>query len=256
MSLLIFELTHLGMLFGADRSISIDGSTEKGDEMTKVFKWPDDRAILGFVGEAEVNGVDMDRWLAGFMARNSNFYNLQALAENLREEIELAINAEHSDTIPLHIFHIGGFEELDGRHVPKCFFVTNVYGIDEKGFYRDKKLEVKCTEELWDNYFKNQNLDSVIQYLKARDEDANPFWLHQSYDLLTFNIWYSSFLRAMDLLYLHKKGNHPKPKTLPEWEERIRLQILMYDSYFKSFYPATYRPVGGDPDVVSLKWPS
>jgi len=66
MSILVVEVLSEGIIFGADRNITytdVNGSTTQGTSRSKVFKWPTERFLFGFVGAATVGGLPMDEWL-------------------------------------------------------------------------------------------------------------------------------------------------------------------------------------------------
>jgi len=81
----------------------------------------------------------------------------------------------------------------------------------------------------------------------------NPFWFHQGYDLVTFNMIDATLKEAFKYLFA-SHPNHSLPETLEDWEKHLKMTILTYGSYFQAFNSPNAQLVGGA-DVVSLKWP-
>ena len=86
-----------------------------------------------------------------------------------------------------------------------------------------------------------------------KENNLEPFWFHQGFDLLTFNVLHASLKLAFkSLIQDHPK--HKLPKTLDEWEKHAKMQILMYGSYFESFHQSDELYVGGGADILSIEW--
>ncbi|MFO0357405.1 MAG: hypothetical protein ACK50A_10635 [Sphingobacteriaceae bacterium] len=256
MSFLIVDLTSKGLIFGADRNVTTiysDGTQNQNTKTEKVLKWTNDKALIGFVGQGSIGNYSTTDFVKDFIKRYPDFKSLETISEILRSEVEAQRKIDEGNNKPeMLIFHIGGFETVNSCIVPKVYMVTNIHALDPKIGYTDVRKEFKSTEEL-KNYFPNidpANFKSTIAELENKLE---PFWFHQGFDLMTFNILHSSLKLAFKSLI----QNHPKhklPTTLEEWVKHSKMQILMYGSYFESFHPPDKLYVGGGADILSLEW--
>jgi hypothetical protein len=146
MSILLVELVPQGIIFGADRNITSEerGTPEFIDETDgksyyeilhrhysqsprpKVLRWPQRKALIGYVGEAQINGVPTDEWLYDFIGNHLKFDSFATLAESLRQSIEhqRRIDEGNDAASPL-IIHLAGFEEREGIQVPAVWVIRN-----------------------------------------------------------------------------------------------------------------------------------
>jgi hypothetical protein len=70
MSILIVEVLSEGLIFAADRNITasyLDGTSKQTDRRPKVLKWPNERAMVGFVGVARLNNQPIHEWMQKFI---------------------------------------------------------------------------------------------------------------------------------------------------------------------------------------------
>ncbi len=70
MSILIVEALSEGLIFAADRNVTAsyqDGTSKQIDPRPKVLKWPNERAIIGFVGVAQINNLPIHEWIQKFI---------------------------------------------------------------------------------------------------------------------------------------------------------------------------------------------
>jgi len=145
MSLLLVELVPQGIIFGADRNITIervkvrheesqDGTTfiEERHEhrcqspRPKVLRWPQRKALIGYVGEAQINNVPTDEWLYDFIGDHLQFDSFETLAESLRRSVERQRRIDEGDNDPAPIIiHLAGFEEREGIQVPAVWVIRN-----------------------------------------------------------------------------------------------------------------------------------
>lgn len=256
MSFLIIDLTSKGLIFGADRNVTTtypDGSQNQNKKTDKVLKWPNDKALIGFVGQGRIGKFTTTDFVKDFMSRHPVFTSLESISEILRGEVEAQRKIdEGSNKAEGLIIHIGGFETDNSHVVPRVFMVTNIHALDPKIGYTDIRKEYKSTEEL-KNYFPRIDPAKFKSTVAQLENNLDPFWFHQGFDLMTFNILHSSLKLAFKSLITH----HPKhkiPTTLEEWVKHSKMQILMYGSYFEAFHPPDKLYVGGGADILSLEW--
>jgi len=255
-SILVVELVRQGMLFGADRNVthSVTGgglAIQGHSQRPKVLKWPNETAIVGYVGLAQIEGRPTDEWLYSFIGRHLTPTNSEELARALVDELEAAIPESVRAVEPL-VVHLGAFEQQDGHWVPKCWFIRNTLNLDY-----DTKADFDVSEELllelpdrFGRFLPNKVRDAV----GALSDSLDPFWFHQGYDLGTFNTLHAYLKEAFRLL-LAQHPAHNRPQSLEEWTRHLRLTILTYGAYFEAFKTPFEHYVGGGVDVVSLAWP-
>ena len=133
MSILLVEVVPQGMIFGADRNITLsrplissDGTqTEYSEEFLgysqrpKVLRWPQRKALIGYVGAGSIGGLPADEWFYDFIGDNLSFQNFSVLATSLGERVEeqRRIDEGVGKPEPL-IIHLGGFEERNNTMAP------------------------------------------------------------------------------------------------------------------------------------------
>jgi hypothetical protein len=114
MSILVVRLVPKGLLFAADRNITQTLPHHRGyvlrgqTQRPKVLKWPNRDAIIGYAGEARIDGTPTNEWLYGFIGRNITFPDFATLGLALGQELEAVMQAGKVGS-PL-IIHLGGFE--------------------------------------------------------------------------------------------------------------------------------------------------
>lgn len=260
MSILLVEVVPQGILFGADRNIT---ETRQGvgllveihgqSQSRKVLRWPRNRALVGYVGAAEIGGQPTDEWLYDFIGDNPRFASFDALAEDLRARVEAQrrIDEGGQDPDPL-IIHLGGFEERAGLQVPVVWYIRNAFDLGPQG-YQTIRRAFERSEEFW-KYFPNVAPTDIREALKERAEQYEPFWFHQGFDLGTFNTL-ETYLRAAFRFLCENHQEHTYPVKLSDWQQQVRMSILTYGAYFEAYRAVSEQYVGGGADVVSIPWP-
>jgi len=263
MSVLLVEVVPQGIIFGADRNVTqfiqhqgkgaiteIRGQSQR----PKVLRWPRRKALIGYVGDAQIGGVPTDEWLYDFIGDHLTFSNFADLSESLRASVEKqrSIDEGGSGARPL-IIHLGGFEERDGVKVPVIWYIRNTYSVGED-LYGGVRKEFEHSEEFW-RYFPNSSPLDIRATLAERSARYDPFWFHQGFDLGTFNLIEVFLKGAFRVLSENRPLDHPLPSTLSEWEKQIRMSILTYAAYFEAYKGPGEQFVGGGADTVSIEWP-
>jgi hypothetical protein len=274
MSLLLVELVPQGIVFGADRNIHseekgtpefIDGADGKSyyevlhryysqAPRPKVLRWPKRKALIGYVGEAQINRTPTDEWLYDFIGDHPQIDSFETIAESLRQAVERQrrIDEGTSDPQPI-IIHLAGFEERDGIQLPAVWVIRNDHDPPKLKDIRKEYVKEDC---LWleshDWYVPPQNLRKHLSDLAAR---FKPFWFHQGIDLPTFNLL-EAFLKA-GLRELYRSGllDLRGPQNLEDWERQVRMSVLMYGAYYQAYQKPYEQYVGGGVDTVSIPWP-
>jgi hypothetical protein len=152
------------------------------------------------------------------------------------------------------IIHLGGFEERKGTRVPVVWVIRNTHkhGPFE---YKDFRKEFECVEAFWGKEaFSDTDPQDIRRVLKVLAKQFKPFWFHQGIDLITFNVLQEAIKSSFRFL-CEQHPDHDFPKSLADWEKYLRMQVLMYGSYYEAFFPAGRHFVGGGVDIESIPWP-
>jgi len=264
MSILLVEVLPQGLVFGADRNVtftkqravqggSITIEIHGQNQRPKVFRWPNRKALVGYVGVAEIGGIPTDEWLYDFIGSHLDFPNFGVLSESLRVKVEEQRRIDEGNLGPEPlIIHLGGFEEREGVQVPVTWYIRNAHGFGALG-YEDFRKEFLNSEAFW-YYFPNITPQEIRALLRLMASQYNPFWFHQGFDLGTFNL-IEGFLKAAFRWLCEHHSNHTLPESLHDWERQVRMSILTYGAYFQAFKGPSEQFVGGGVDTVSLEWP-
>lgn len=273
MSILLVELVPQGIIFGADRNISVESKKvtyeDKGEERPfieqhhyhyyqsprpKVLRWPSRKALIGYVtNDATLGGMPTDEWLYDFIGDHLNFSSFEDLAESLRKRVEEQRRIDEGNNEPEpFILHLGGFEERQGIQVPIIWVIRNAH--DPTGMDDWRKEFIK-KEAFWSMFEHSIPAKDIRAYLAVRAITSEPFWFHQGFDLGTFNLLESFLKTALKELHLNKPVNQRHPQTLLDWERQVRMSILTYGAYFQAYKEPYEQYVGGGADTVSIPWP-
>ena len=132
MSLMIIKVVPQGLVLGADRNVThMSGTVKKIDNKEiyefkvgygnrpKVLRWPNKKALVGYVGAASMGELFTDEWLSDFIGRNHNFDKFADLAKSLKEEAEKQRTKDDNGKSPeIQIFHLAGFEKENEKWHP------------------------------------------------------------------------------------------------------------------------------------------
>jgi len=266
MSILAIEVLPEGIIFCADRNITITRTTGIGvstllevrtqTQRPKVLRWPNSKALAGYVGLGEIGGKATDIWLYEFMGRNITFPSIKQLAETLKAEVEAATAAQLKDKPHLLAIQIAGFDSRDGILAPAVYGVRNYTSLDASG-YKGVGPTFYCLDDFWSNHGLMsiyKPTPSTIKDVLKKLADANaPFWFHQGIGLAIFNTLEGYMKFAVH--QLQSAGAIPKPSCLMDWEKNLKFGVLSYGAYFSAFKDPGEQFVGGGADVVSIPWP-
>jgi hypothetical protein len=254
MSILTVLLVPEGMLFGADRTVTV--TQHRGpvdlvsyDERPKVLKWPNGHALVGYVGLARIGTKPANTWLYEFIGRHSGREPAQDLSQALVADLEMAIPKSVREQNEM-ILHLGTFETREGLPVPQCWYIRN---LDANG---KTQAHFEAREELFlPHYFGQFKTADMRGVVEGRASAYDPFWFHQGADLATFNTL-DAVLRAMFRLLVdkHPAGIHQRPTSLDDWARYLRMSILTFGAYYEAFRSPAERVVGGGADVEWIEW--
>jgi len=254
MSILTVVLVPQGMLFGADRTITVTQHSGpvivvSHDERPKVLKWPNAHALVGYVGVARIGTKTANDWLYEFIGRHPGREPAVDLCQALVSDLERDIPASVREDNEM-ILHLGTFETRDGLALPQCWYIRNLDG------HGNPQRRFEAREELFlDHYFGQFKTTDVRDVVRQRADVFQPFWFHQGADLATFNTLDAVLLGTFRLLIdKHPTGVHRRPRTIEDWERYLRMSILTFGAYYEAFRPPAERVVGGGADVEWIEW--
>ena len=262
MSVFIIHLLPQGIIFAADRNITINSVYQDREQLisinnygqtqsSKVLKWPNNKAIIGAVGAATLGGIPINEWFYNFIGSNINFSNFNELAKSLKDSVESQRLIDDSGNEPqAMVIHLGGFEKKDDIWVPVIYFIRNA-DIDSDGNYI-------CSDFVYGEevgrIFQSLKPNEIKQRLKELSEKREPFWIHHEIGLKTFNLLDAFIKNALNIIYTNNI-ELSFPATLNEWEKHAKMIVLTYEAYFQAFKDPWEQYVGGGVDVLSLPWP-
>jgi len=253
MSILVTELLSSGIVFGADRNLThvdMQGNTSQPMQSTKIFRWPNQNTLFGYVGVAELDGKLLPDWLESMRDETEPGWSLNDIAEFVREKVQEDWTA--TDPAKGMIIHLAGFSKLSGLMIPELWHIANVSGLGQYG-YTEFSNEFYCKEAFL-REMPQIHPTEIRKRLRVLEKQLQPFWFHQGFDYPAFNAMQEALKASFRYLCL----NHPDydfPVSLADWEKHVKLQVLLYSSYFEAFHPTGHRFVGGGADVLSISWP-
>ncbi len=139
MTLIITELSPLGIIMAGETAYTVDSVTSQGilnerafKGLVKVIPVPNINAGLSYWGWAKLpandpNGVWMDWWIYNFLEQNRDRYNsIHSLAELLETELRRIVPILSEEELELQPLgnggiHLSGFTNYEGENVP-CFW--------------------------------------------------------------------------------------------------------------------------------------
>src|ERR1700694_2310657 len=131
MSIMVVQLTPLGILLCADRKLTSPVTLPRGkkeivlqgqSQSPKVLKWPNHELIVGYVGQGELAGKPSDAWLYSFIGKHLQFANLQDIADALTADLNALFPTFPDEPM---ILHLCGFEMDKGQSKPRIYFIRN-----------------------------------------------------------------------------------------------------------------------------------
>jgi len=254
-SILIVELLDCGIVFGADQNVDIPNQDDPNKEI-KIFKWPREDVLFGYVGVARLGGLDIKKWLDSQLSQFTNRMRLSEIAEHLRDQIEKQYLEDNYSTNPPLIVHLGGYEYSEWGYIPQIWHIANVKRLGRFN-YLEFTREFYCVDGFAVEMRKREVSDLEIQdYLCVLAKQFNPFWFHQGFDYMAFNILEQAVKQAYKgLCSVHPDSDFVLPRNIEDWEKQVRFSILMYGAYFQAYKPRNEQYVGGEADTLAIPWP-
>jgi hypothetical protein len=260
MSILIVEILPHGIVFAADRFVTVTrhrkkaGSTLRSraqDTASKILKWPHNRALIGAVGRTSIGDRSLYDWLYDFIGDHVAFTDPSTVAQDLRDRLQGTLGQINPPAATIVEFTT--FAKHNGIIVPEMWHITNVPGVDQNG-YLPATNQFMAAEQILGVHLKAVEPKDLQGVLAECSGKHAPFWFHQGIDLAIFNMLEEGVKQAFRAL--HKAGKLRQPQTLEDWERHAKMWVLIYGAYFEAFGEAGERYVGGGADVLSIPWPN
>jgi hypothetical protein len=261
MSILIIEVLPQGMIFAADRNVTVTREMS-GDSETivyqaqeigsKIVRWPHERALVGAVGLGEISGQSVYDWLYDFVGDHVDFGNPETVALDLRDRLQDTVG--RLDPPERLIVEFGTFTQRDGTTVPEMWHITNVHGWNNQtGEYDPPTKTFGAAEQICAKQLKDTPPNEIRAELQTRAASLDPSWFHQGINLTFFNVLEQGVKAAFRTLL--EIGKLEPPRSLKDWERHAQMWVLVYGAYFEAFGEPGERLVGGGADVLSIPWP-
>ena len=248
-----------GFVFAADKNVTItkldghgNGVSTVQDLGSKILRWPRRKALVGYVGCAQVGGQTMYDWLYDFMGEHIAFTEPAAVANDMRDRLQRELGGPGATR---SIVEFATFARKEGHVVPEFWHITNVHGLLATG-YQPASDTFIAAEQLLGVHLKNEQISpaNIRDYLRSCASQFRPFWFHQGFGLPVFNTVSEAARQAFVLL--QQSGQLSPPQTLDDWERHARMWVLNYGAYFEAFGAPGEKYVGGGADVLSIPWPT
>jgi len=264
MSVLVVNIIPEGIILGADRLLRWGPDLENRfgfAEGFKILRWPNRRALVGFVGMADL-GRRSERnstfeWLTDFIGSHHDFDTLESLAAVLCNDIQTQFDNDgwSGDDGDLLVLELAGFgATAEGQRIPEVWHIANAHGIDTTtGTYTNIDSNFGFSEEFL-QHIPLEGRTTIREVLAAQ-----PFWIHQTGDFALFNDLCGRldqfFDRRLEIAGIVPTELNAQYDRLLDFESRVRMKVLSYGAFNDAFETPVTRTVGGGADVLMLEWP-
>jgi hypothetical protein len=268
MSILLSAYYPEGIVFVADRNITvvkhIESRTKKYVESTdpKVFSWPRNKAIVGYVGLANLAGYNIDEWFRIFIAGTRDFEDISSLAEELRDQIQKDFSEDFSScevSDKQLIIHLGGFMKKEDVFVPVLFHIWNYSGIvnPKTGEYPPGERIFNLNEDIERDFLKWPSPEDYPKKIRNRlqgmVDQRRYLWYNNGYNLGAFNVFKEFVWQALHII--QDNGFAPTTSGINARVAFCKMSVELFGSYFTHHYDHEERVVGGGADAMYIPWP-
>lgn len=253
MSAILIRIFATGIVFGADRNVTVDDICDGSVTTTKVCKSDDGKILIGNIGAAKLGGT----WALQVIKEIVDSHEGSPLSKIAKEVSSGVYHQRLEDDkkkdITPQIVNIAGFEERDGVLVPECWYISNCYELDKDAVYRDFRQDFGCSDEVRIKTMEKGIKASVLRERLHGINGGGYIGFQHSIDLAKFNDLIQFSKTALE--GLPKADPYFVPITLEDQAKLVNLSLEIFGSYFKTYYPANQQFVGGGNDIGTLAWP-
>lgn len=252
MSAILIRVFAEGIVFGADRNVTVDGKCDGTVTVPKICKSRDSRVLIGNIGVTNLGGFNALDQIKE-VVDSFEGERLSKIAKEVQSGVyQQRLIDDRGKKIRPQIVSIAGYEERDGAVVPECWYISNCYELDEYGDYKDYRSEFGCSDEV---RIKTLELNITSGVLRERLRGVNGqgyIGFQHSIDLSQFNVLTKFTKGAIDKLY--ELDSTLLPKTIEDHARPVELALHMFGAFYRVFKPADSQFVGGGADVEVLPW--
>jgi hypothetical protein len=264
MSILLSAYYPEGIVFVADRNATItqvpSGRKHVEPTATKALAWPDNRAVVGFVGLGRLAGnLTMDEWMRIFIAETRQVNDIDIIADRLRNRIQEDFNKDYPESTDIRrnhlIIHLGGFAMRARIETPVMYHIWNHGDIDPlAGGYPDADRNFRKSEDIERDFKSQLSPNNYPAKVKTWLQDQNDYqWYNNGANLPAFNTFKNVIWNSLKALV--QAGFAPRSTGLDQRTAFCKMAVEVFGSFFSNYYPPEERAVGGGVDVVSIRWP-
>lgn len=249
MTVIWVEVTPQGILIGGDKHrthFRITGAIAGYSVVTKVFKTPNRKVIVGAAGLGRFGGKDKSKWLKEKIVPLQD-EPIETIAQSVHSDIVATYDAEFRNGDPqCFIVDIAGYRKDGEMWVPAVYYISNCWSI-VNGNLTDVRHDFGQYPEII-TIERCQGLDpaTIVQRIGERANAGNPVWIYHTPLVGQFRAEAEQRLNQ----WLSKHGT---PRTLSMWERQVKQTIVAWSAYVKT--QLNNETVGGGADVVSVAPP-
>jgi hypothetical protein len=269
MSILLSAYFPEGIVFAADKNSTLlyltpDGVTQDVEpgSATKVFPWPRNKAVVGYVGLGTLAGNSMDEWMRRFIAETADFDDLRSVAHQMRDRVEEDFQRDYPEGTDVSkyglIIHLGGFTYDTDKPVPAMYHFSNT-GLDPNSGYKPATSNFKQPRDSIRGMGRKAGVTDASDYrpwLEQMYSKRHLVWFNNGLWLVAFNIFKEGLWQTLNAVrQSNAVPDLPDKLSLPDRVAYCKMAVDLYGSFFRHHFPPRYRSVGGGVDAQSIAWP-
>jgi hypothetical protein len=253
MSAILIRILADGIIFGADRNLTVNNIADGTRTTTKVCKSEDGNVLIGSIGAASMGGQDSLHEIAKLVNTHQG-KPLSQIATEVQSGVFQQRLQDDKESPRAQIVNLAGFEERDGVMLPENWYISNCYELTVDGHYADIRGEFGCSPEIKIKSEERKVAASELRNrLRTLQNALRPFGFQHSINLAKFNILDQYARATVDSLM--KIDSALVPTSLDDWGKQVGLSLRLFEAYYRTFESPTQQFVGGGADVELLLWP-
>lgn len=248
MTVIWVEVTPQGVLIGGDkhRTHMIGRVITGYSVVTKVFKTPNRKIIVGAAGLGKFGGKDKSEWLKEKIVPLQD-QPIETIAQSVYADIVTTYDAEFRNGQPQgFIVDIAGYRKDGEIWVPAIYYIINYWSIVNGNLSDIRHDFGQCPEIITIERFQGLNAVTIVQRILEKSDAGDPVWIYHTPLVGQFRP--EAERRLKDWL-----SKHGTPRTLAMWERQVKQTIVAWSTYVKT--QLNNEAVGGGVDVVSVAPP-
>jgi len=231
MTLIVTQITSLGIVFCSDRRLSI-GSHRAG-EVTKFVPIHSLNAGICYFGAASVGTVQLTSWLQTFIQR-STATTIGDFANSLATQVT-------RDMLPAQKrlgagFHIAGYETVQGFVVPTFWHVTNFSGMQGYGYLAGTST-FAVTEDFLQRDVASIPVRGLQSYLSGKHH------IYRNGQLFPYTQIASFFGQLRGALPGQNRRQWSIPSSIEDFAQDAEFELIITEQIFRRY--SNTQPMGG-----------